>query len=178
MRPTVVLLDRDGVLNEDLPTGVLRPEDLRLIPGSAEAVASLCRAGMTIAVCTNQACVGRGELSLDSLHEIHARIESAINAAGGAIHSWHVCPHRADAGCKCRKPAPGLLLAAMASVRCRPEQAIFIGDDSRDLAAAQSAGCSPRLVLTGKGKATHQKFPDMPCHADLRAFAACIIAIQ
>lgn len=171
MLPVAILLDRDGVLNQDLKNSVLRLADLRMIPGSAAAVATLCRAGMVVAVCSNQACVGRGELSLDGLHAINTHIEAAVAAAGGVISSWHVCTHRAEEDCACRKPSPGLLLAATAALGCRPEQAVFVGDDSRDVAAARAAGCSPWLVLTGKGNAAHAAHPDVPYSADLCAFA-------
>lgn len=166
-----VLLDRDGVLNVDLPGSVCRAEDMEMIPGAAEAVALLNRKGYRTLVITNQACVGRGELSPGTLEHIHARIDSLVSQAGGRIEGWFVCTHRAEEGCSCRKPKPGLLLQALEAFGFAPEATRFVGDASRDVEAALAAGCVPVLVRTGKGAKTAASHPEVECHDNLLAFA-------
>ena len=171
MSAPVILLDRDGVLNVDLPTGVLRQEALEMVPGSAEAVARLCQAGYRVLVCSNQACVGRGELSLDELKRINARISAAVRQAGGAISAWYICPHRAEENCDCRKPQPGLLLQAQAAYDFDLATTCFVGDAVRDVQAAEAAGCQPILVRTGKGRASESEVPHVQAFDDLYAVA-------
>ncbi len=172
--PRCVLLDRDGVLNADLPTGVLRIEDLRLEPGACAGVARLTAAGLRVLVCTNQACVGRGELAPAALAAIHARIDAAVRAAGGRIDGWYVCTHRAEERCACRKPAPGLLLQAQREHGFDPAATWFVGDAERDAQAALAAGCRPLFVRTGKGAAAAAAMPQVPCVEDLAAAVGII----
>jgi D-glycero-D-manno-heptose 1,7-bisphosphate phosphatase len=175
----VVLLDRDGVLNVDLPTGILRRQDLALIPRSAEAVAMLCRAGFRVLVCSNQACVGRGGLAPEELARINGAIDDAVLAAGGEIGTWYICPHRAEAQCDCRKPQPGLLLQAQDEYGFRPAETWFIGDAERDCQAAVAAGCVPILVRTGKGRQSAAQLPAVTAFDDLyQAAEALIVAAQ
>lgn len=173
MRPCV-LLDRDGVLNEDLPGSVLRLDDLRLLPGAVEAVVLLGAKGYLVLVATNQACVGRGDLPESVLQEIHRTIGRLVEEAGGRIDGWFVCTHRAEEGCHCRKPRPGLLESAREAFGFDPAATCFVGDAGRDVLAALAAGCLPILVRTGKGAKAEAAHPDVPCHDDLLAFARWI----
>lgn len=166
-----VLLDRDGVLNVDLPNSVRSIEDMSLIPGAAEAVAQLNLKGFHVLVITNQACVGRGDLSRATLDAIHDRIEDLVSEAGGRIDGWFVCPHREEEDCSCRKPRPGLLLQARDAFGFIPERTRFVGDATRDIEAARAAGCIPVLVRTGKGIATESLQPGVECHDSLLSFA-------
>lgn len=164
----VILLDRDGVLNVDLPTGVIRPSDLELIPEAISAIARISRAGWRVAVCTNQANVGRGLLNSEDLTTMHSIINQAVINLGGKINAWFVCPHRPDDGCKCRKPAPGLLLDACNSFGVNPNTVVpFVGDSVSDVEAAYAAGCHPVLVQTGKGLAASARCPLVPVYQDL-----------
>src|SRR5690606_36790302 len=110
------------------------------LPGSLEAIASLCRAGYRVVVATNQSGVGRGLFDLPTLEAIHARMIAAVEAAGGQLAGIFVCPHAPDAGCDCRKPRPGLLRQIEAcfgeSLAGRP----VIGDSVRDLEAGAAVG--------------------------------------
>lgn len=169
-----VLLDRDGVLNRDLPGSVLSADDLEPIEGSAEAVAWLNRAGFEVAVVTNQACVGRGELAPEELERIHLRLLETVAAAGGCIRAIHVCPHTDDDACDCRKPRPGLLRHAAAEHGLDLATTWFVGDDLRDVEAARAAGCRPALVRTGKG-ARVGPVEGVPVFDDLAAFAAWLV---
>ncbi len=105
----VVLLDRDGVLNRDLPGSVTALGDLALVAGADRAVALLSRAGYAVLVITNQAAVGRGQLSGTELTRINDQLAAWVAAAGGRLDRFYVCPHAEEAGCPCRKPKPGLI---------------------------------------------------------------------
>lgn len=165
----LVILDRDGVINRDRDDFIRCPEDWEPLPGSLEAIARLTRAGVRVAVATNQSGVGRGLFDEATLGSIHRRMEAEIVKAGGALDKIVYCPHHPDAGCDCRKPKPGLLLAlardygrSLVGVPC-------IGDSRRDIEAAVAAGARPILVMTGNGERTRAALaPELPeCYADL-----------
>ena len=148
---SLVLLDRDGVINEDSPTYIKRAAEWRPIAGSLDAIARLNRAGRKVAICSNQAGVGRGILSMEGLNEIHREMRERLAEAGGHIDGIFCCIHSPDEGCECRKPAPGLLKRAMAELNHQPDTTTFIGDSLRDMQAALAARCAPVLVRTGNG---------------------------
>jgi D-glycero-D-manno-heptose 1,7-bisphosphate phosphatase len=168
----LILLDRDGVINFDSPDYVKSPDEWRPIPGSLHAIARLKRAGRLVAICTNQAGVARGRLSAASLDRIHRKLEDALADAGVRLDHLACCTHHPDAGCPCRKPAPGMLLACFDKLKVAPEDACFVGDSAKDLLAARAAGCRGILVRSGNGEATLRKLePPLPeTYADLSAF--------
>ena len=144
-----VFVDRDGVLNRELGGYVTRPEDLELLPGVAEGIARLNGAGWPVIVFTNQAGVGRGRLTAETLEQIHARLRMEIEKAGGELRAIYACLHHPDDGCECRKPLPGMLLQAAREHHLDLAQCYAIGDTPRDIHAAHAAGCQTMLVLTG-----------------------------
>ncbi len=144
-----VFVDRDGVLNRELGGYVTRPEDLELLPGVADALARLHRAGWPMIVFTNQAGIGRGRFTAETLDLIHAKLRAEIAVAGGEIRAIYFCPHHPDDGCECRKPLPGMLLQAAREHHFDLAQCYAIGDTPRDIHAAHAAGCRAILVLTG-----------------------------
>jgi D-glycero-D-manno-heptose 1,7-bisphosphate phosphatase len=146
-----VILDRDGVLNQESDEFIAGPDAWKWLPGSLEALALLTRAGVRLSVATNQASVGRGHLRPDTLEAIHARMTREAREAGGTIDAIFVCPHAPAEACGCRKPAPGLVQAAMALARIPARETLLVGDDGRDIEAALAAGVEAVLVLTGKG---------------------------
>lgn len=150
----LLILDRDGVINQDSDNYIRCQEDWIPIPGSIEAIASLSRAGFELAIATNQSGLGRGYFSLDDLEEIHDTLYQQVEEQGGQIAGIFYCPHLPDAGCLCRKPATGLLEAIELELGQPVNGAFFIGDSLKDLQAAQSSGCRPILVKTGKGEKT------------------------
>ncbi len=147
----LVLVDRDGVLNEDRPDSVKTPDEFVMIAGAAAAVARLNAAGCKVALVTNQAVVGRGIIDAAMLSRIHEKLMEALAREKGIIHSIHVATDPPGAASGRRKPAPGLLLEAMEKWRTSPAQTVMIGDDLKDLEAARAAGVRPLLVRTGKG---------------------------
>jgi D-glycero-D-manno-heptose 1,7-bisphosphate phosphatase len=150
----LVLLDRDGVLNEDRPNHVLNPGQLVMIPGAAEAVARLNAAGHLVAVCTNQSCVGRGMIDADMLARIHDKLRDELARAGARLDLLLVCTDPPWAAGPRRKPAPGMLREALSRFRAPASETPFVGDSLGDLQAAAAAGCPRVLVRTGKGPAT------------------------
>jgi D-glycero-D-manno-heptose 1,7-bisphosphate phosphatase len=150
----LIILDRDGVINEDSDDYIRCLADWLPIPGSIEAIARLSGAGFTVTVATNQSGLSRGYFDLDQLEAIHARLRDEVAALGGELAGIFYCPHLPQEGCACRKPGTGLLDAIGAELGVRVRGAILVGDSLKDLQAARAAGCRPMLVKTGKGRAT------------------------
>ena len=150
----LVILDRDGVINEESDDFVRSVDDWIPIPGSVEAIAGLSRAGYRVAVATNQSGVGRGLFSLDDLQAIHTRLCESVEEKGGCIAGIFFCPHTPGEGCTCRKPATGLLRAIEEALGESASGAVFIGDSLKDLQAARTFGCTAMLVRTGRGNTT------------------------
>jgi D-glycero-D-manno-heptose 1,7-bisphosphate phosphatase len=171
--PKAVLLDRDGVINFDSPDYILTPDQWRPIPGSLEAIAALSRAGIPVAIVSNQSALGRGMFDTETMQAIHARMIAAIEAAGGRIAHTAYCPHAPQDDCACRKPRPGLLIEALAALGVEAGEAVMIGDSLRDVEAAVAVGVRPVLVRTGHTDpdiilAKAQRLvPDIPAYADL-----------
>lgn len=170
----VILLDRDGVINIDLPGSVLSKNDLAMIEGVGKAVATMNSLGFRVMIVTNQACVGRNELSESSLKMINAEISAEIAKDGGVIDDWFICTHTSEMKCECRKPLPGLLLDAANRYGFDLKQTWFVGDSGRDIEAALAAGAMPALVLTGKGCKTKLDYPQVPTFKDLNDFATVL----
>lgn len=171
----LIILDRDGVINEDSDAYIKSPEEWKPIPGSLAAIARLTHAGYRIAVATNQSGVGRGLFDLATLAQIHAKMQHAVASAGGRIDAIFFCPHPADANCGCRKPRPGMIHEILHRFDVPPGGVFVVGDALRDLQAGASAGCQPLLVLSGKGRATMQAGglpPSTMVRVDLSAVAS------
>ena len=172
----LVILDRDGVINEDSDQFIKSPEEWNPIPGSLEAIARLCRADYRVVIVTNQSGIARGLFSLDTLNRIHARMLEHIQRKGGAIDAVMVCPHGPDDNCRCRKPLPGMLTDLAQRLNINLQRVPVVGDSTRDLEAAHAAGALPVLVRTGKGAesvrrlSSHDLPPDLPVYDDLSAF--------
>jgi len=148
---STIFLDRDGVINENRPDYVKSWGEFCFLPGSREAIAKLTQAGHRIVVCTNQAGVARGSMSIETVHEIHRRMMASVSEAGGKIEKVYFCPHGKDEDCVCRKPRPGMLLQARDELDLDMRGAVFIGDSITDIRAGQAAGIHTVLVLSGLG---------------------------
>jgi len=145
------LVDRDGTINEERHH-LADPDDLALIPGVAAALVRLRdELGMGIVVVTNQAEIGRGNLQPDRLDAIHARLEAMLAAEGATVDAIFVCPHAPEAGCGCRKPAPGLALAAIERFGFDPAAAFVVGDHAADMGMGRAIGATTIFVRTGHG---------------------------
>jgi D-glycero-D-manno-heptose 1,7-bisphosphate phosphatase len=171
----LVILDRDGTINEDSDQHIKSPAEFRPIKGSLEAIARLTQADYRIVVATNQSGIARGLFDTRTLFAIHETLVRALAQVGGRIDAFFFCPHAGEARCPCRKPQPGMLLEVARRFNVSLDDVYMVGDAQRDLEAAAAAGARPVLVLTGKGAATRDE-GKMPAgtrvFADLAAFAA------
>ncbi|MFW6136384.1 MAG: D-glycero-beta-D-manno-heptose 1,7-bisphosphate 7-phosphatase, partial [Chloroflexota bacterium] len=147
-----VFLDRDGVICHNRDDYVKSWEEFVFIPDAREALARLAQSDLQIVIATNQSAINRGIVSRAAVENIHARMLRAIEAAGGRVDLVTVCPHRPDEGCNCRKPRPGMLLAATQELDLDLSQSYLIGDAGSDIQAGQAVGCQCYLVLTGRGR--------------------------
>lgn len=154
----LLILDRDGVINQDSDAFIKNPDEFIFLPGSLDALVRLYQAGWILAIATNQSGLARGLFQQEDLDAIHSKLLGELHAAGGDLHHLAWCPHGPDDGCACRKPKPGLLQQISWALNLGLEQAIMVGDSLRDLQAGQAAGCKETvLVRTGKGQKTLEK---------------------
>ncbi|MDW8290409.1 MAG: D-glycero-beta-D-manno-heptose 1,7-bisphosphate 7-phosphatase [Armatimonadota bacterium] len=151
-RRPALFLDRDGVINADPVQFVTRPEDLRLLPDSARAIARFNALGIPVVVCSNQSGVAKGLYTLETLERISERLQQLLGEHGAHIDAFYYCPHDDADGCDCRKPKPGLLLRAAEEHNLALERSVFVGDSWRDIQAGRAAGVKTVLVLSGHVK--------------------------
>lgn len=168
----VVILDRDGVINEDSPAYIKSLDDWIPVPGSIEAISLITAKGYPVYVATNQSGVGRGYYSLETLLAIHGEMVTRIENAGGHLAGICYCPHLPEDKCPCRKPRPGMLLDIAKQAGVSTRDCVFVGDSQKDLDAALAAGCTPVLVETGNGAETRLNLNNqIPCFSNLLSFA-------
>ena len=178
----LVILDRDGTINEDSADYVKSPEEWTPLPGALEAIARLNHGGWHVVIASNQSGLGRGLFDVSTLNAMHAKMHGLLADVGARIDAVFYCPHAPDAACHCRKPEPGLLEQIGERYGIDLHGVPMVGDTVTDLLGAVTAGCEPHLVLTGKGAAylgrtLPDNFPkETRTHADLAAFADFLIA--
>jgi D-glycero-D-manno-heptose 1,7-bisphosphate phosphatase len=174
----LIILDRDGVINEDSDAFIKSPEEWHAIPGSLDAIERLNQAGYTVVVATNQSGIARQLFSMSTLNDIHKKMHAAVENVGGIIDAVFFCPHVEEDYCDCRKPKPGMLNEIARRYEVNLKDAPCVGDSLRDLQAGFSVGCVPHLVLTGKGKKTVEKSglpPGTMVHANLAAMVDVLL---
>lgn len=157
---SLIILDRDGVINHDSDDYIKSPDEWIPIDGSLEAIARLNRHGYRVVVATNQSGVGRGLFTIETLFDIHKKMYRALAEVGGTIDGIFFCPHTPRQECSCRKPKPGLLLEIETRLGVSMSGVPAVGDSMRDLEAARAIGAAPVLVRTGKGERTLSKYRD------------------
>ena len=175
----LIVLDRDGVINEDMERPVADPDEWIPIPGSLEAIARLHQAGWHVAVATNQSGLSRGLLALNTLHAIHQRMHETVNKAGGKIDVVAFCPHKDSDQCACRKPAPGMLYTISERLNIDLSTVVVVGDSLRDMQAAMATAAKPVMVRTGKGQATldnNKGLEHIPAYDDLASYVNTLLA--
>lgn len=172
----LVILDRDGTINEDSAEFIKSADEWRPLPGAMEAIARLNHAGWHVVVVSNQSGLGRGLFEVADLNEIHAKMHKALAVVGGRIDVVFYCPHAPGEGCRCRKPETGLFEQISDRYGFGLKNVPNVGDSMRDLVAGAAMGCESHLVLTGKGaaykgRALPEAFPaDTRVHENLSAF--------
>lgn len=154
----MVILDRDGVINEDSDDYIKSVDEWVPIKGSLEAISRLKKAGYLVTVATNQSGIGRGFYSEETLRAIHDKLNSLLAQRGTAIDGIYYCPHKPNDNCVCRKPKPGLLLQIAREFKIKLTETVFVGDTLTDIRAAQMAGAQPVLLKTGKGQRTLDRY--------------------
>jgi D-glycero-D-manno-heptose 1,7-bisphosphate phosphatase len=150
-----LFLDRDGVLNEEVDY-LHDPRDLVMIGGVAPVIADCNRRRIPVVVVSNQAGIGRGYYPVEAFNQIAQAIADQLAPHQARIDAWYHCPHRPDAGCPCRKPAPGLLRDAATALGIDLARSVLVGDKISDLQAARAAGVRAVLVRTGYGRLEEQ----------------------
>jgi len=179
----VVILGRDGILNEFREDHVKAPEEWLPIKGALEAVSRLNHAGWHAVVATNQSGIGRGMIDMASVNAVHLHMNQMLMAQGGRVDAVFFCPHTPEDQCDCRKPLPGMMLDIGRRYGVDLRLVPMVTDVARDLVAAHAAGCEPHLVLTGRaaelGDGEIQQMlaqaPGARVHADLAAFAEFLL---
>ena len=159
---SIIVLDRDGVINYDSAGYVKSVDEWIPLPGSIVAIAELSRAGYQLVVATNQSGLARGLFDLDDLEAMHAKMRALVEDAGGEIAAIFYCPHGPDDNCRCRKPKAGLLDAIEAEFDTSLHDCYLVGDKLKDLQVALAKGCKPVLVKTGEGEQTLQQLISNP----------------
>lgn len=146
----VVFLDRDGTINERPPKAcyVEEPEQFIWLPYAKKAIKRLREMGYQVILISNQPGIARGRLTVGKLDEIHAKMQEDLRKEGTGIDAVYYCPHDWDEGCFCRKPSPGLLYEAQKDYSLNLRECVFIGDDERDMEAAEQADM--RGILVGR----------------------------
>ena len=150
----LVILDRDGVINRNSDAFIKSAAEWVPLPGSIEAIASLSKAGYTVAIASNQSGLARGLLTRNALTAMHRKLRRLVANEGGHVARIVVCPHGPTEGCACRKPEPGLLTRLAKHFGVATQGVPVIGDSLRDLEAAVAVGATPILVRTGRGRST------------------------
>lgn len=142
-------LDRDGVINRKARKGeyITRWDEVQFLPGVPEAIALLKQSGFRVIVITNQRCVAKGLITIPELEALHRRMVNELAKAGAIIDAVYYCPHEKQPTCRCRKPAPGMLLEAARDHQIDLASSWMIGDSDIDIEAGKNAGCkTARLV--------------------------------
>lgn len=163
----LLLLDRDGVINEDAEDFIKTPAEWKPLPGAMGAISRANQLGFQVVVVSNQSGLGRGLFSIEALNQIHNRMLSEVTRHGGSISAIFFCPHLPDEICRCRKPKTGLFESIEKRLGTKIDQAFFVGDRLSDMKAAQKIGALPMLVKTGHGQKT---FEELKNRAGIQVF--------
>ena len=156
----LVILDRDGVINQDSANYIKSPNEWIPIPGSLEAIALLNQNDFSVALVSNQSGIGRGLFDIEALNNIHTKMISMLSDVGGSIDAIFYCPSYDD-NHEDRKPNAGMLLEIQKRFSISLKGIPAIGDSLRDLQAYEKVNAQPILVKTGNGESTlrEQKYP-------------------
>ena len=192
-RATLIVLDRDGVLNRTIPNPAeprpdspLAASDAEVFPWVPGVLRELTVAGYGLVVASNQPAAAKGKATRAALDAVHAEILRQAQAAGGVISSSHICFHRAEDGCACRKPATGLLVEAFARhAGCRPEASWIVGDRATDVLAGAAFGLRTAYLGEAGSSAVAEDLAALAarsikpsfCGVDLRDFAVYLLGM-
>ena len=173
-----IILDRDGVINEDSIDYIKSVDEWIPIAGSLQAIAKLCHNGYRVIIATNQSGLATHKFNISALNEIHQKMQNHLAQYGGHIDAIFFCPHENRQNCECRKPKPGLLLDIAARLHISLADVPVVGDKPADIQAALAAGARAILVRTGQGQVAIDsgQVPDgVPVYDNLAAVADALI---
>ena len=176
----LIILDRDGVINEDSDDYIKSPDEWIPIPGSLDAISRLNHAGYSVVIASNQSGIARGYFSLETLAAMSVKMNNLLSPLGGRIDAMFFCPHGPKDGCDCRKPKPGLLTEIGNRFQASLGEVMFVGDNMNDVKAALAAGAQPVIVRTGKGEQTVNSLAEtginnIPVYDDLTGVVNAIL---
>jgi len=172
----LIILDRDGVINEDSDDYIKSPDEWIPIAGSLEAVGKLSQNGFKVIIITNQSGIGRKIFSIEMLNAIHKKMSINLAQYGGVIDGIFFCPCAPEENCNCRKPKSGLYNEVSDRLQISLENVFCVGDKITDIQAAQNARAKPILVKTGKENDDSGNIPkNIPIYDDLLSFVNKII---
>lgn len=174
----MIILDRDGVINQDSPAFIKSPAEWIPIPGSLEAIARLNQAGYRVVIASNQSGIARELFDMTILNAIHQKLHHHAQQVGATIDAIFFCPHAAIDNCDCRKPKAGMFEEIGKRFKISLRGVPTVGDSLRDLQAVFVSGCAPYLVLTGKGQKTFETGglpPGTQVFADLAAMVTVLL---
>jgi D-glycero-D-manno-heptose 1,7-bisphosphate phosphatase len=151
---SLIILDRDGVINHDSDDFIKNPAEWEPIEGSLEAITRLNYAGYRVVIITNQSGIARGLFDVETLTHIHSKLRRMLAQVGGKVEAILFCPHGPEDDCQCRKPNNGMFKDLAHRLRIKLDGVPAVGDSLRDIEAAMASGARPMLVKTGKGERT------------------------
>ncbi len=179
-RQSIVFLDRDGTLVQDLGWNN-DPSSINLLAGTCRALRKLKKAGALLVLITNQSAVARGICTEEDVQLFHDELNKRLMKDGAALDAIHYCPHHPSEGrgpctvlCECRKPAPGMILKACDDFNIAPTDCFVVGDSSSDTGAGRAAGCRTILIQKEAPDGLPDPDPDFPC-SDLGTAADWIL---
>lgn len=172
----LIILDRDGVINQDSPDFIKSAAEWIPIKNSILAISLLSKAGWKVCIATNQSGLGRGKFTQADLDAMHAKMHALVDEAGGKITQIEYCPHLPSSGSQCRKPKAGMLKKIAKDLNLDLKKSIMVGDSARDLKAGLAVSATVFLVLTGKGEKTYKELltnrdPNLNPNKNLKVFA-------
>ena len=172
----LIILDRDGVINEDSDDYIKSPDEWIPIAGSLEALGKLSQNGFKVIIITNQSGIGRKIFSIEMLNAIHKKMSINLAQYGGVIDGIFFWPCAPEENCNCRKPKSGLYNEVSDRLQISLENVFCVGDKITDIQAAQNAGAKPILVKTGKENDDSGNIPkNIPIYDDLLSFVNKVI---
>jgi len=172
----LIILDRDGVINEDSDDYIKSPDEWIPIAGSLEALGKLSQNGFKVIIITNQSGIGRKIFSIEMLNAIHKKMCINLAQYGGVIDGIFFCPCAPEENCNCRKPKSGLYNEVSDRLQISLENVFCVGDKITDIQAAQNAGAKPILVKSGKENIDSGNIPEnIPIYDDLLSFVNKVI---
>lgn len=157
----LLILDRDGVINQDSAEFIKSPQEWIPLPGSLQAIAQANQLGFRVVVISNQSGLARGLFDIGQLNQIHSTMLKEVMRFGGRIDAVFFCPHGPDDGCSCRKPLPGLLLDLARHSKVDWSSTCIVGDRESDMLAADAVGAQKILVRTGRGAQAIESIKDL-----------------